>query len=507
MNNVKLFISTNSVLLVFTALSSMQNHHHFHFSSLPSFSSNSTEIRPISKMNTAVLFCEIKNARDLYLNNDLKTYATFLKNYFNEASTYIRMSGGQINKYMEGSFLAVFPGDDMSQTNSCNSALTAAFSLINLEEKLEELGVVNIQLAIGLNYGLAAKGIIGNSQFYEETYIGDTINIASRLQDMCYKLNQNIVISQFFFHELNADYKRIFSLPIIQTLKGRMRKTIMYAYNCIKDFANTNQDAAQNNKIYLEKFPSSLTSTDCNEIEQLSPQKYVIMCCDIRNFTTYSERDQFDPGAILNFLSTYHAELAQISSDSGGFPHKFLGDGILIIFPISNRLNTSKICDNAIKCGLRLMEVASKYGVENGIGIDLVEDCLITVGIRPDAEQNNLINCIFLGNGVKKVSKLEAINKNPYIHSVLAKHLLISDPFYINMSEQFKNCFNSVNTYLSSKRKNKIWGYLYDTPNKLPLINRRSRKSKNKITRVKQKQLLKISEQQSICQNTNTCYQ
>ena len=159
---------------------------------------------PPSNVYAGALFCEIKNFQEIYARNDMESVAGVLKYYFDRAANCVNMFGGSINKFYGASFFAVFPrGSDANDSTLCDDIVCCVFALIGLEEELAQRSIVNIELAIGANFGFAARGAIGDGRFHEDTYVGDMVNIASRLQRLCYKTDQNVLISQKIFKNLN----------------------------------------------------------------------------------------------------------------------------------------------------------------------------------------------------------------------------------------------------------------------------------------------------------------
>jgi two-component system sensor histidine kinase ChiS len=68
-----------------------------------------------------------------------------------------------------------------------------------------------------------------------------------------------------------------------------------------------------------------------------------ILFADIRSFTTLSER--LNPEQTFNFINSYLELIAPVISEHGGFIDKYLGDGIMALFPgnSDHALNAAKI--------------------------------------------------------------------------------------------------------------------------------------------------------------------
>lgn len=108
-----------------------------------------------------------------------------LNRYFTAMSEIIFAHGGTLDKYIGDELMAIFGAPTASPKDADNALQTAiemqkGVERVNREFRLE--GINPIQIGIGLHTGVATVGYIGSEQRSEYTAIGDTVNIASRLQ-------------------------------------------------------------------------------------------------------------------------------------------------------------------------------------------------------------------------------------------------------------------------------------------------------------------------------------
>jgi len=94
---------------------------------------------------------------------------------------------GMVNKYLGDGFMAIFGVGD-SGSNHAGDAVAAGREILSavreLNDDLAEKGRAPIQIGIGIHSGPAIVGSIGSPQRLEFTAIGNTVNIASRMQGL-----------------------------------------------------------------------------------------------------------------------------------------------------------------------------------------------------------------------------------------------------------------------------------------------------------------------------------
>lgn len=150
--------------------------------------------------------------------------ALFLLNvYFDGIGEIIMKNNGYIDKYLWDGIMVIFESDNI------DDAMKASIEINEFIEKFKiwELGK-KIQIGIWINYGEVILWTIGTKKRMEATVIGDTINTASRLQDLTRKYECNIIISENVYKNLSK--KDLYSIKTlwIQELRGKQRKLEIY---------------------------------------------------------------------------------------------------------------------------------------------------------------------------------------------------------------------------------------------------------------------------------------
>jgi len=111
--------------------------------------------------------------------------------YIDYVSKFIASEGGIIDNLVGDGIVAFFPAADADRTEHARKALKSAIRILANLDKLNELmtakGFPKVRIGIGLHSGNATVGNIGSDRKMNYTAIGDTINLASRLETLCKK--------------------------------------------------------------------------------------------------------------------------------------------------------------------------------------------------------------------------------------------------------------------------------------------------------------------------------
>ena len=140
-----------------------------------------------ANQTVTVLFADIRGFTTLSESEgeNPEKIVGLLNRYFTAMSEIIFANGGTLDKYIGDELMAIFGAPTASPQDADNAIQTA----IDMQQRMQSLnkelkaeGFSTIEIGIGLNTGVATVGYIGSEQRSEYTAIGDTVNLASRLQ-------------------------------------------------------------------------------------------------------------------------------------------------------------------------------------------------------------------------------------------------------------------------------------------------------------------------------------
>ncbi|HKX83174.1 MAG TPA: adenylate/guanylate cyclase domain-containing protein, partial [Pyrinomonadaceae bacterium] len=138
-----------------------------------------------ANQTVTVLFADIRGFTALSERENPEKVVGLLNRYFSAMSEVIFAHGGTLDKYIGDGLMAIFGAPTATEEDALNAvkaAVTMQKRLTTLNEELRNEGYGQISVGIGLHTGEATIGYIGSEKRSEYTAIGDTVNLASRLE-------------------------------------------------------------------------------------------------------------------------------------------------------------------------------------------------------------------------------------------------------------------------------------------------------------------------------------
>lgn len=177
-----------------------------------------------------VLFADIRGFTTVSEHENPEKVVGLLNKYFTAMTEIIFAHGGTLDKYIGDGLMALF-GAPTATPNDAANALQAAVAmqkrLVVLNDSFRAEGYPAIGVGIGLHTGEATVGYVGSEKRSEYTAIGDTVNVASRLEGIA--KSREVLLSE----ETAAAAGNIFPLtpkePIV--VKNRRQPVRLFELN------------------------------------------------------------------------------------------------------------------------------------------------------------------------------------------------------------------------------------------------------------------------------------
>ena len=192
---------------------------------------NFDTVRPgtCARRRLAVLFADIRNFTTLSEGSTPEAVVEILNEYMGPMSEAILEARGTLNKYL-GDGIMAFWGAPQGLEKPAALALCGAREMLRALARLQEAwrarGRPVLEIGIGLHVGDAVVGVVGDERRAEYTAIGDTVNLAARLEPQTKVFGVRVLVSEAVV-EAAPDAARYRRLGTIQ-VKGRTGPVTVY---------------------------------------------------------------------------------------------------------------------------------------------------------------------------------------------------------------------------------------------------------------------------------------
>jgi adenylate cyclase len=141
------------------------------------------------------VFSDIRGFTTLSENRTPQEVVQLLNRYFTLQVAVVFRHGGTMDKFI-GDCIMAFWGAPLDDPRHAQNAVAAALEMADvLQQFKRELGAedANFDVGIGIHSGPAVVGLIGSEQRKEYTAIGDTVNLASRIEGLTKNVSRILV--------------------------------------------------------------------------------------------------------------------------------------------------------------------------------------------------------------------------------------------------------------------------------------------------------------------------
>jgi adenylate cyclase len=188
------------------------------------------EARAGRQMDAAVLFCDIRGFTERAEGMEPAALGRFVNGFREAVTRAAEATGGVIDKFVGDSAMIVFgvpaPGtDDARNALDCAHAILANVAGWNLERAAS--GEDSVQVGAGAYWGRVFCGAVGDLARLEFTVLGDTVNVAARLEEETKRAGLPLVVSRALLDAAGDDPARWTELTA-HTLRGRHGAVQLY---------------------------------------------------------------------------------------------------------------------------------------------------------------------------------------------------------------------------------------------------------------------------------------
>jgi adenylate cyclase len=150
---------------------------------------------PSEMRRVCVLFLDIRGFTAMSRVRAADATVALLNDFFADMIEIVDQHNGIINKFLGDGFLALF-GAPLEDSKAAVHALAAARGMLDAVDAWNKARPDNVlRVGIGIHIGDAVTGTVGSPQRKEYTVIGDTVNLAARLEQLTKETGARLLIS------------------------------------------------------------------------------------------------------------------------------------------------------------------------------------------------------------------------------------------------------------------------------------------------------------------------
>jgi adenylate cyclase len=182
------------------------------------------------KTEITVMFSDIRGFTTISEKLDAQELALFLNRYLSDMTKIVFETQGTLDKYIGDAVMAFWgaPTEDSDQAvHACQASLAMIQRVGELQTKWEAEGKPKLDIGIGLNSGPASVGNMGSELQVGYTALGDTVNLASRLEGLNKEYGTHILVNESTHDAVKSAGFLFRELDIIR-VKGKAQPVVIY---------------------------------------------------------------------------------------------------------------------------------------------------------------------------------------------------------------------------------------------------------------------------------------
>jgi class 3 adenylate cyclase len=193
-------------------------------------SNSSKTVNQSENRNVTVLFADIRDFTAASEHSDAQKVVDFLNAYFAQMGGIIISEGGHIDKFIGDAIMAVF-GAFRDLENPAANAIRAAIRMLAALEDIDTSKITlpfhGLKIGIGINSGECILGNIGFQSKMDYTIIGDTVNLASRMEGLTKRYRYPLIVTEYVYNTTKDHF--LFRKVDSVRVKGKKEPAGIYA--------------------------------------------------------------------------------------------------------------------------------------------------------------------------------------------------------------------------------------------------------------------------------------
>ena len=186
-----------------------------------------------------ILFADIRSFTAMSETLEPQELLNFMNAYFERMNAAIHENDGFIDKFIGDAIMALFIDENpkLGANNAVQSAMDMLSALKQYNQERDLGGLSPISIGIGIHTGEAVIGTVGSADRMDSTALGDSVNLASRIESLTKQHNAELLISaQTYAHVANNSAFHCHKIGFVN-IRGREEEELIY--NASEAFAKS----------------------------------------------------------------------------------------------------------------------------------------------------------------------------------------------------------------------------------------------------------------------------
>jgi adenylate cyclase len=179
-----------------------------------------------------VLFCDIRGFTTMSEEMDPQEVSGALAEHFNRLTPVLLRHEGTLDKYIGDALMAFF-GAPVHQADHARRAVAAALEMASESRRLAEERASRqdrtwppFRVGFGLASGPCHVGLVGSDEVFNYSVLGDTVNLAARLEGLTKDLGCEVLLSEETWTLVQDSFDGRFVGEV--EVKGKRRKVRVF---------------------------------------------------------------------------------------------------------------------------------------------------------------------------------------------------------------------------------------------------------------------------------------
>lgn len=165
----------------------------------------------VRSQDVAVMFVDIVGFTHFAAKRSPEEVVALLREFHARLETTVFEHQGTLDKFLGDGLMATFGTPEATPCDAANALRCGRAILSNIEEwnaARKEAGAEPVRVSVGMHYGSVVLGDIGSERRLEYAVLGDTVNVASRLEALTRNLGVGLVTSDDLVIAIREDGER-----------------------------------------------------------------------------------------------------------------------------------------------------------------------------------------------------------------------------------------------------------------------------------------------------------